>query len=146
MTRQLAAVAILAILADPLGSALQASLEAAPPAGQVGVIEKGKPTTIRGEVVEISCYQKKGVAGGTGAAHIACAKDCARQGKTLGLLSEGDGLFRLVGSWSSDNNAKLVPFIGQTVDVTGSQLLLSNSYDVRQSFDVQKVTPVKKGT
>jgi hypothetical protein len=113
---------------------------------QLAVIEKGKPTTLRGEIVEISCYQKKGVAGGTGAEHVACAKDCAKQGKALGLLSEGDGLFRLIGNITNDNNAKLVPYIGQTVDVSGVQVFLSNSYDIRQSFEVQKIAAVKKGS
>ena len=111
---------------------------------QLAVIEKGKPTTLRGEIIEISCYQKKGVTEGTGAGHVACAKECAKQGKAIGLLSDGDGLFRLVGSMTTDNNAKLVPYFGQIVDVTGVQVFVSNSYDIRQSFEVQKVTPVKK--
>ena len=51
----------------------------------LAVIERGKPTTLRGEVVEISCYQKKGIAGGTGDAHAACAKECAQKGLALGL-------------------------------------------------------------
>jgi hypothetical protein len=110
---------------------------------QVGVIEKGKPTTLRGEIVEISCYQKKGVAGGTGEAHIACAKDCAAKGLALGLLTEGDGLFRIVGPLTDSKNAKLVPHIGHVVDVYGAQVLLSNSYDIRQNFEAEKVTPIK---
>lgn len=119
-------------------------LSVASAGAQLAVIEKGKPTTLRGEVVEISCYQKKGVTEGTGAAHLACAKDCAKQGKALGLLSEGDGLFRLVGAMTNDNNARLVPYLGQVVDVTGVQVVVSNSYDIRQSFEAQKVTAVKK--
>ena len=111
---------------------------------QLAVIEKGKPTTLRGEIIEISCYQKKGVAEGTGAGHVACAKECAKQGKAIGLLSEGDGLFKLVGSMTTDNNAKLVPYLGRIVDVTGVQVFVSSSYAIRQSFEVQKVTPVKK--
>jgi hypothetical protein len=111
---------------------------------QVNVIERGKPTTLRGEVVEISCYQAKGIAGGTGAAHIACAKECAAKGRALGLLTEGDGLFRIVGDMTANNNAKLVPYLGQTVDVSGEQVLLSNTYDIRQNFDAKAVTVVKK--
>jgi hypothetical protein len=113
---------------------------------QLGVIERGKPTTLRGEIVEISCYQKKGVSGGTGPDHIACAKDCASKGQALGILTEGDGLFRIVGNLTTANNAKLVPYIGQTVDLYGSQVLLSNTYDVRQNFDAQKIAAVKKGS
>jgi hypothetical protein len=119
-------------------------LAAVPLFSQVGVIEKGKPMTLRGEIVEISCYQKKGVAGGTGAGHAACAKECAAKGLALGLLTEGDGLFRIVGPLTDANNAKLVPYLGQTVDLYGSQVLLSNTYDIRQNFEAQKVIPVKR--
>jgi hypothetical protein len=111
---------------------------------QLNVIERGKPTTLRGEVVEISCYQAKGIEAGTGAAHVACAKECAAKGRSLGLLTEGDGLFRIVGDMTANNNAKLVPYLGQTVDVAGTQVLLSNTYDIRQNFDATAVTVAKK--
>jgi hypothetical protein len=119
-------------------------LVAVPLLAQVGVIEKGKPMTLRGEIVEISCYQKKGIAGGTGAAHVACAKECAAKGLSLGLLTEGDGLFRIVGPMTDAKNAKLTPYLGQTVDLYGVQVLLSNTYDIRQNFEAQKVNPIKK--
>lgn len=115
-----------------------------PLVAQLAVIDKGKPTTLRGEIVEISCYQKKGVAGGTGPEHISCAKDCASKGLALGILTEGDGLFRIVGSLTADNNAKIVPHIGRTVDLFGVQVQLSNTYDVRQNFEAQKITPAAK--
>jgi hypothetical protein len=113
-------------------------------AAQLNVIERGKPMVLRGEVVEISCYQAKGIEAGTGAAHVACAKECAAKGRSLGLLTEGDGLFRLVGGMTANNNAKLVPFLGQTVDLSGTQVLLSNTYDIRQNFDATAVTVAKK--
>jgi hypothetical protein len=113
-------------------------------AAQLNVIERGKPMVLRGEVVEISCYQAKGIEAGTGAAHVACAKECAAKGRSLGLLTEGDGLFRIVGGMTANNNAKLVPFLGQTVDLSGTQVLLSNTYDIRQNFDATAVTVAKK--
>ena len=113
-------------------------------AAQLNVIERGKPTVLRGEVVEISCYQAKGIAAGTGAAHVACAKECAAKGRSLGLLTEGDGLYRIVGAMTASNNAKLVPYLGQTVDLSGTQVLLSNTYDIRQNFDATAVTVAKK--
>jgi len=112
---------------------------------QLPILGRGEQLTLRGEIVEISCYRKKGAAEGTGAAHIACAKDCVKRGGPLGILSDSDGLFRIVGNLTQDNNAKLVPYIGQTVAVTGAQLLISNNYDVR-SFEVQKIAAVKKGS
>ncbi|MBI4476199.1 MAG: hypothetical protein HY654_03440 [Acidobacteria bacterium] len=108
------------------------------------VINRGPATTLRGEIVDITCYKQKGVAGGTGAAHVACAKECVtRKDAAVGILTDGDGLFKLWGALAKDKYAKLVPYLGQTVEISGNQVTLSNNYDVR-SFDVQKITVVKK--
>ena len=106
---------------------------------QEPVINRGPSATLTGEVVDISCYKEKGVAAGTGKAHIECAKMCVRdKGASLGILTDGDGLFRLWGDMSRDKYAKLVPHIGQTVEITGNQVTLSNNYYVR-SFEVKDV-------
>src|ERR1700746_3208551 len=76
----------------------------------------GEEVTLKGEVVEVSCYSKQGVAKGTGAAHVSCAIDCAKQGKPLGLLTDGDGLFKFVGDYTENNSAKLIPFVGKQVE------------------------------
>jgi hypothetical protein len=81
----------------------------------------GEEVTLKGEVVEVSCYSKQGVAKGTGAAHVSCAIDCAKQGKPLGLLTDGDGLFKFVGDYTENNNAKLIPFVGKQVEVKGTR-------------------------
>ena len=128
-----------------LGIAIAAAvnLGAASGPGQEPVISRSAPMKLQGEVVEISCYKQKGVASGTGAAHVACAKECIAGKKgTLGILSDGDGLFRLWGELAKNGYAKLVPYIGQTVEVTGTEVVLSNNYDVR-SFDVERIN-VKK--
>lgn len=111
---------------------------------QEPVINRGAPMTLTGEVVDISCYKQKGVAAGTGAAHADCAKLCVRtKGAGLGILSDGDGLFRLWGTMAKDQYAKLVPYLGQKVEITGTEVMLSNNYDVR-SFDVQTIKAAKK--
>ena len=46
---------------------------------QEPVISRSAPMTLTGEIVEISCYKQKGVAAGTGAAHVACAKLASRR-------------------------------------------------------------------
>jgi hypothetical protein len=86
-----------------------------------GLSAAGEEVTLKGEVVEVSCYSKQGVAKGTGAAHVSCAVDCAKQGKPLGLLTDGDGLFKFVGDYTDNNNAKLIPFIGKQVEVKGTR-------------------------
>jgi hypothetical protein len=110
---------------------------------QEPVINRSAPMTLTGEVVDISCYKQKGVAASTGAAHLDCAKVCVLQkGAALGILSDGDGLFRLWGGMAKDKYAKLLPFLGQTVEMTGTEVVLSNNYDVK-SFDVATIK-VKK--
>lgn len=112
---------------------------AVPLASQEPVIKRSGPLTYTGEIVDISCYKAKGVAGGTGAAHADCAKVCILQkDAAVGILTDGDGLFKIWGSAAKDKYAKLQPYIGQTVEVTGTEVTLSNNYDVR-SFDLQTI-------
>jgi hypothetical protein len=79
------------------------------------------PVTLTGEIVDVSCYQERGIAAGTGAAHVACAKECAKkEGHLFGILTDGDGLFRITGDYAADKYAKLIAYIGNTVQVTGT--------------------------
>src|SRR5215470_2470557 len=96
--------------------------------------------TLKGEVVEVSCYSKRGVEKGTGAAHVACAIDCAKQGKILGLLTDGDGLFKLIGDYAENNNAKLIPFVGKQVEVRGT---LDTYTDYTNAVRPKNITVVK---
>jgi DNA/RNA endonuclease YhcR with UshA esterase domain len=106
---------------------------------QEPVIKRSAPMTMTGEIVDISCYKSKGVAGGTGAAHVDCAKICILQKDgAVGILSDGDGLFKIWGGAAKDTYAKVMPYIGQQVEITGTEVTLSNNYDVR-SFDLQTV-------
>jgi len=94
---------------------------------------------LTGEIVDISCYKAKGVAGGTGSAHVDCAKICIlERDAQVGILSDGDGLFRIWGPMAADKFAKVRPYLGQQVELTGSEVILSNNYDVR-SFDAQNI-------
>jgi hypothetical protein len=106
---------------------------------QEPVIKRSAPLTFTGEIVEISCYKSKGVAGGTGAAHVDCAKVCVLQkDAAVGILTDGDGLFRIWGSAAANKYARVLPFMGQQVEITGTEVTLSNSYDGR-SFDLQTI-------
>src|SRR5688500_19774309 len=87
-------------------------------AGQEPVIKRSAPMTLAGEIVDISCYKSKGVAGGTGAAHVDCAKMCILQKDgAVGILTDGDGLYRIWGSAAQNKYAKVMPYIGQTVEI-----------------------------
>ena len=112
--------------------------------GQEPVINRSASMTLTGEIVDISCYKQKGVAAGTGAAHVDCARMCVlEKGAALGILSDGDGLFRIWGPAARDKFLKVQPYIGQTVVITGTEVILSNNYDVR-SFDLQTIKATKK--
>jgi hypothetical protein len=52
---------------------------------------------------------------------VACALDFAKQGRPLGLLTDGDGLFKFVGDYTDNKNAKLIPFVGKQVQVKGTR-------------------------
>jgi len=108
--------------------------------GAAPLLDAGEEVTLKGEVVEVSCYSKQGVAKGTGAAHVRCAIDCAKQGKPLGVLTDGDGLFKFVGDYTENNNAKLIPFVGKQVEVKGA---LDRFTDYTNAIRPAKITVVK---
>jgi hypothetical protein len=110
--------------------------------GQVPITNRMAPTTMRGTVVEVTCFRQQGAATVSTPEQIACAKKRIAEGGRLGILTEGDGLFQITGSLAADKFAKLVQFIGQRVDVSGAEVTISNNYDYR-SFEVEKVARVK---
>ena len=78
------------------------------------------------------------------AAHVDCAKICIlEKGAQVGILTDGDGLFKLWGAMAKDKYAKVMPYLGQQVEITGTEVTLSNNYDLR-SFDLQTVKRIGK--
>jgi hypothetical protein len=117
--------------------ALAASLFAQGP-----VTNRMAPTTMRGTIVEVTCFRQHGAATVSSSDQIGCAKQRVADGGRLGILTEGDGLFQITGAFSNNKYAKLAPFIGQRVDLSGAEVVISNNYDYR-SFDADKITRVK---
>jgi hypothetical protein len=98
-----------------------------------------QPFTVRGEIVEVSCYTKLGIEKSTGAAHIACAKECAGKGQPLAILTDGDGLLKITGDYAADKYAKLLPYVGRQVEVTGTP---DRYLDYSRAIKVTKLAPV----
>ena len=98
-----------------------------------------QPLTVRGEIVEVSCYTKLGIEKSTGAAHIACAKECAAKGQPLAILTDGDGLLKITGDYAADKYAKLLPYVGRQVEVTGTP---DRYLDYSRAIKVTKLAPV----
>lgn len=95
--------------------------------------------TMRGEIVEVSCYSKLGVEKSTGAAHVACAKDCVSKGQPLAILTDGEGLIKITGDYTANKYAKLVTYIGRQVEVTGTT---DRYLDYSRAIRVTKLTPI----
>lgn len=100
------------------------------------------PATMRGTIVEVTCFRQQGAATVSTPEQIACAKQRVSEGGRLGILTEGDGLFQITGPFSANKFAKLAPFIGQRVDVSGAEVIISNNYDYK-SFEAEKIARVK---
>ena len=96
--------------------------------------------TLRGEIVELSCFAK-GVAQGTGAAHVACAKECVQKGQALGILTEDDGLVKITGDYTANKYAKLVAFVGKQVELRGTA---DRYLDYSRAIKVTSVTAARQ--
>ena len=119
-----------------MGTRLMIAISAAA-AMSVGVHSQ-QPLTIRGEIVEVSCYTKLGIEKSTGTGHAACAKECAAKGLPLGILTDGDGLLKITGDYAADQFAKLTPYIGRQVEVTGTP---DRYLDYSRAIKVTKLAP-----
>ena len=73
--------------------------------------------TVKGEVVDQTCYMKDHAK--VGDAHKDCGVTCAKKGQPMALLTDDGKLYQITGDLAKDNNAKLVPHVSHTVEITG---------------------------
>src|SRR3982750_1872379 len=86
-------IATLAISQTKIGDKAQwskTSEEAATNDAQKAWLAKGKPQTITGEVVDVSCYMQLGK---TGEKHMDCGGKCVRNGQPAGILTSDKELY-----------------------------------------------------
>ncbi|HXZ78395.1 MAG TPA: hypothetical protein VEG30_00585 [Terriglobales bacterium] len=69
------------------------SKEAAATDEQKAWLNKGKPETISGEVVDVSCYMQLGK---TGAKHADCGGKCVKNGQPIGILTSSKELYLVI--------------------------------------------------
>jgi hypothetical protein len=113
------------------------------PRGPVPVTKRLEATTLHGTIIEISCFRTMGAATVASPEQVACGK--AAIGKSngiVGILTDGVGTFQLAGSLTADNFAKLVPYLGKDVDMSGSEVYISNNFSYHV-FEALKMTPAK---
>jgi len=83
-----------------------------------------KTETVKGQVVDAMCYKMD--KSNTGKDHkmkngdtADCAAMCAKQGHPLALLTSDGKVYEISGGLAADKNAKLIPHIAHTVEITG---------------------------
>jgi len=110
----------------------------------VPITDRMAPSTLQGTIVEISCFRAKGAATVSSPDQVSCGKAAvAKNAGVVGILTEGDGIFKIVGALTAGNYAKFLPLLGQRVDMPGSEVVLSNNFDYK-AFDAKSVTPARK--
>jgi len=84
-----------------------------------------KTETVQGRIVDMGCY-KMDQANNAGVDHKMpkgdtkdCAIGCAKAGRPMAVLTKDGKVYQLAGGLAEDKNAKIVPHVGHTVEVTG---------------------------
>jgi hypothetical protein len=84
-----------------------------------------KTETVKGQIVDVSCYNMD-KANNAGKDHkmpkgdtTDCAISCAKGGRPMALLTSDGKVYELTGGLAAEKNAKIVPHVAHTVEVTG---------------------------
>ena len=74
--------------------------------------------TVTGEVISLSCYFQN--PNNVGPMNAVCAWATVKyEGNPVGIVTSDKKVYQLAGAVVANNNAKLVPFLGKTVTITG---------------------------
>lgn len=79
--------------------------------------EAAKPTTLTGEVVDLSCYMGHGAAGMD---HAKCAQSCITKGMPVGFLTTDGIMYVILGTNHEPANKSVVDFAGKKSMITGT--------------------------
>jgi len=112
-------ILIILVLACAVGS-VSAQDAAKGTNAKMKMSSKEKEMTVKGEVVDVSCYLRHGDKG-TGNDHKSCAEACAKAGGPLGILTKEGKLYVSVlpDDHGAGPNAILMEHIAHQVEVTG---------------------------
>jgi hypothetical protein len=90
---------------------------------QKAQLQTGKPITVTGEVVDVSCYLQLGK---RGEKHVACGTKCLQNGQPIGLVDDKGDLYVLFAEEHDprrdgkvDLRATFVPLLAKRVTVSG---------------------------
>jgi hypothetical protein len=90
----------------------------------LGAPALAKTETIKGQIVDEACYKMD--KSNNGVDHKMpkgdtkdCAIGCAKAGRPMAILTSDGKVYELGGGLAAEKNAKIVPHVGHTVEVTG---------------------------
>jgi len=100
--------------------------EAATAEANQKILESGKPASVTGEVVDVSCYLQLGK---RGEAHVACGTKCIMNGQPIGLVDAEGNLYIVMAEEHHprrDGQVELktvfAPLLAKTVTVNGMEV------------------------
>lgn len=84
----------------------------------IAVAGFAKTETITGQVISLSCYYQNPA--NVGQAGMVCAWATVKyEGNPVGVLARDGKVYQLEGDIVANDNAKIVPFLGKSVSITG---------------------------
>ena len=96
--------------------------------------EEGKQVTVRGEVLDMTCYIAYNM---SGPEHAADARECIRKGLPVGIKTEDGKVYLLTGEPRHSINDELADYAAQVVTVSGTET-------ARDGFTQIQVKEVRK--
>ena len=96
---------------------ISAGLTVAAFIASLGAPVLARTETVTGELVDQACYMKD--KRNVGASHKECAETCARKGQPVAIVTAEGKVYQVTGALAAENNAKLVPHLAHTVEITG---------------------------
>jgi hypothetical protein len=150
----LSLLAVPAFAADPVAATIgteagakcsDTTVKAAATPEQKAVLKKGKPATVTGEVIDVSCFLQLGK---RGEKHIACGTKCLQNGQPAGIVDDDGNVYTLFveqhdprRDGKADLKATFIPLLAKRVKVSG---MLVDQKSVKALFvDQDALTPAK---
>ena len=103
------------------------------PSNNFAADEKAPTKSVKGEVVDLMCYLDHGA---KGEKHKGCAEKCIKSGGPVGLLSEDDQLYLVIGDHKPMND-ELASKAGETVTLKG-KVVEKNGMKMIENAELEK--------
>ena len=114
LMRGMLAVFVLSVTAPITAGQVAGGTNGTKPTGTV-------PDVVVGQLVDSECNMVMATTAMVLAPeHLKCAIACAQKGGRLAVVTAKGEVYRVIGTLTQDNNAKLIQFVNQNVTVTGT--------------------------